>query len=585
MTPERILEEFPAPSFRGRQETALADIQRAFAADNEVVLVRAPTGSGKSLLARAIMGAARTPEEAAAHEPTGAYYTTPQVSQLDAVAADELLDDLAVIRGKANYTCLLDGEEDTRVDRAPCARDRTFECDIQHKCPYFSDRSIAANRRYAAMTLAYFMQTAGTETFGPRDIVVIDEAHGLAEWAEMYATIELSAQTLPIWEELDVPRAGELDGITDAIPVAERVLAACERRVDALRSRRTLTAGEAGERDALAERVRELGWFVEDAQSEVSATDWLLDGSDGLTFKPVNPARYLQHTVWDRGGRFALLSATILDKAGFCRGIGLDPSRVALVEVEHTFPLDHRPVYDVTQGKMTYGAREETIPAIARLIGQVMTRHPAEKGIVHAHSYQIQSALAQRLRELGVGDRIHTHDRDDRDAALGAWLKTDAPRVFLAVRMEEALDLGGDLARWQVLCKAPFPNTNDARVAHRLDDGQWEWYYRTTLSTIMQACGRVVRARDDYGATYLADSSILDVFDRTRGLMPAWFRDQVEAMTTPALPAVDPATALSAMTGSPPAVTAEHASGNSGRDADAESGSLPADHPLHDVWG
>jgi len=60
LRPERIPEEFPAPSHRGNQREALARIRDAFAAGNEVVLVRAPTGSGKSLLARAVAGAART---------------------------------------------------------------------------------------------------------------------------------------------------------------------------------------------------------------------------------------------------------------------------------------------------------------------------------------------------------------------------------------------------------------------------------------------------------------------------------------------------------------------------------------------
>jgi Rad3-related DNA helicase len=54
----RIFDEFPAPEYRGQQEQALADIRAAFA-DNDVVLVRAPTGSGKSLLARAVAGCAR----------------------------------------------------------------------------------------------------------------------------------------------------------------------------------------------------------------------------------------------------------------------------------------------------------------------------------------------------------------------------------------------------------------------------------------------------------------------------------------------------------------------------------------------
>jgi hypothetical protein len=116
--------------------------------------------------------------------------------------------------------------------------------------------------------------------------------------------------------------------------------------------------------------------------------------------------------------------------------------------------------------------------------------------------------------------------------------------VFVAVKMEEALDLAYDLGRWQVLCKAPFLNTNDSRVAARLADGQWAWYYRSALRTVIQACGRVVRAPDDEGATYVADSSILDLFERARGDMPPWFRDQVDRMSTPDLPPADPDAAL-----------------------------------------
>ena len=86
MDPSRIVDEFPAPTFRGAQERALADIRAAFEDGNDVVLVRAPTGSGKSLLARAIAGCARRAETAGAVENIGAYYTTPQVSQLDDVA-------------------------------------------------------------------------------------------------------------------------------------------------------------------------------------------------------------------------------------------------------------------------------------------------------------------------------------------------------------------------------------------------------------------------------------------------------------------------------------------------------------------
>ncbi|WP_293031610.1 helicase C-terminal domain-containing protein [Natronococcus sp.] len=605
MNPERIFEAFPAPSYRGAQEQALRDVRDAFAAGNDVVLVRAPTGSGKSLLARAVAGCARTVDEAEPSEAAGAYYTTPQVSQLDDVAADDLLADLNVIRGKSNYTCILPDERDTPVNQAPCVRERGYDCSVKHRCPYFSDRAIASNRSIAAMTLAYFMQTAGSEVFRKRDVVVIDEAHGLAEWAEMYATIQLGPRTVPFWDELRVP---EVDGLDRAVRYAENVAQICTRRKDELLSQESLTPREVRQRDRLQELIGELDWFVSDYRDPQSATTWLVDqseprahdeaGSDDnadedgeklggpLTIKPMDPERYLRHTVWDRGNEFALLSATILNKAAFCRQVGLDPADVALVDVEHTFPVEHRPLYDVTQGKMTYEHRSETTPKLARTIVRIMQEHPDEKGLVHAHSYDIQEQLADLLRDFGVGDRIRVHDRDSRDAALEEWKASDGADVFLSVKMEEALDLKGELCRWQVLCKAPFLNTGDSRVAHRLEEGQWAWYYRTALRTIIQACGRVVRAPDDYGATYLADSSLLDVFDRARSDMPDWFAVQVERMERPELPAFEPSAAVG--DGSSSGGRSRGGSGRSSSGGRGGSGSRSrrssGSSPLADVW-
>ena len=612
MDPDLIPESFPAPEFRGAQKRALSAIRDAFAAGNDVVLVRAPTGSGKSLLARAIAGAAATPDDVTPADATGAYYTTPQVSQLDDVAADPLLDDLNVIRGKSNYTCILNGETDTPVDRAPCARQAGFDCSVRHRCPYFSDRSIASNRAIAAMTLAYFMQTAGSEVFRKRDVVVIDEAHGLAEWAEMYATVEVAPRRVPVWDDVRIPDVTAADDpIERTVRFAETLEGVCERAADDLTGRAELTPEEAARRDRLQELRSELNWFVSDARDPESPTTWVVDQPDGagnpLTIKPLDPARYLHHTVWDRGNRFALLSATILNKAAFCRGVGLDPANVALVDVEHTFPVANRPLYDVTRGKMTYDDRAETLPKVARALVRIAAAHPSEKGLVHCHSYAIQSELRTRLARFGLGSRLRVHDREDRDAALEAWTATDDPDVFLSVKMEEALDLAGDLCRWQVVCKAPYLNTTDSRVARRLEEGQWAWYRRTALRTVIQACGRVVRAPDDYGATYLADSSLLDLFDRTRGEMPAWFRDQVDRLSVPDLPDFETAAESAAATrarstrrsgGSGRGDRASGRGGDAGADDAAEGGGTDgrtpesksnseseSDHPLSDVWG
>jgi Rad3-related DNA helicase len=508
---------------------------------------------------------------------------------------------------------------------------------VKHRCPYFSDRAIASGNRYAAMTLAYFMRTAGSEVFRKRDVVVIDEAHGLAEWAEMYATIELSPERVPVWDEVGVPDvhadAGpEEDALDRTARFAASLRDAAKRARDELTGRPELDREEVARRDRLQELVSELGWFLEDYRDLDSPTTWVVDQPDGegspLAIKPLDPARYLRHTVWDRGNRFALLSATILSKEAFCRGIGLNPANVALVDVEHTFPLAHRPLYDVTQGSMTYEHRAETVPKIARLIVRLMAEHPDEKGLIHAHSYDIAGRIVEKLGEFGVAARVRRHGRENRDAELSAWKASGDPEVFVAVKMEEALDLKGDLCRWQVVCKAPYRNTNDSRVARRLEDDQWAWYHRTALRTVIQACGRVVRAPDDHGATYLADSSLLDLFDRAKADTPPWFRDQIDAMTTPTLPDFDPAAALTGIDAEPsgPSRAGRNRSSGTGGAADrsgdetnatsgsdrAETGAADGagasgrsagdgddstrtrseadaerrrDHPLSDVWG
>jgi Rad3-related DNA helicase len=585
--PSRIHEAFPAPEYRGNQEGALDRIRAAFEAGNDVVLVRAPTGSGKSLLARAVAGCARQASADDPTKPVGAYYTTPQVSQLEDVAADPLLEDLSVIRGKNNYDCILPGETDTPVTQAPCARERGFDCQVKHRCPYFSDRTIAANRPVAAMTLAYFMQTAGSDVFGQRDVVVVDEAHGLGDWAEMYATIDLGPDTVPVWSAADVPA---VEGLEDAADFSDYLTTLAERRLDQLRGRPELDPEEAAERDRLQELRGDLAWFAEEYRDPESPTTWVVDQPDGagtrVTVKPLAPERYLKHTVWERGRKFALLSATILDKDAFCAGVGLDPADVALVDVAHTFPVEHRPLYDVTRGKMTYEHREETLPAVARALVRVMQRHPDEKGLVHCHSYAIQEQLGELLADFGVGSRVRSHDSDDRDGQLAAWKRHEGADVFLSVKMEEALDLEGELCRWQVLCKAPYPNTRDSRVAQRLEDGQWGWYYRAALRTVIQACGRVVRAPDDHGATYLADSSLLDLFERARTDMPDWFADQVDRLSEPDLPDFAPGEALGGD-------TSQRAGGGSrgrGRSRNRSRGRSRGrsrssnDHPLSDVW-
>jgi hypothetical protein len=103
----------------------------------------------------------------------------------------------------------------------------------------------------------------------------------------------------------------------------------------------------------------------------------------------------------------------------------------------------------------------------------------------------------------------------------------------------------------------------------------------------------VVRAPDDYGATYLADSSLLDLFDRAAADTPPWFREQVDRCSEPTLPAFDPDAALAGSDitansrGRQPAVTRGQGDSTTSESRSHTDGDTTQrdDHPLSDVWG
>lgn len=549
MNPEHIFDEFPAPSYRGNQEDALTEIKQAFESGNDIVLVQAPTGSGKSLLARAIAGCARESNSSkGGGKPIGAYYTTPQVSQLEDVADDPLLEDMDIILGKNNYSCILDGDEGVPVTEAKCSRDPNFECPEIGDCPYYSRRRSASTASIAGMTLAYFMETAHLDFFDKRDIIVIDEAHGLPNWAEIYAAIEIGPKTIPNWHEVkpcEFPQCDitEVSTVADAHAYIEELSPIAKTWLRELQNREGIEPEKARIREHLRQLVPDLEWFLDTVEGD-NSLQWVLakQKGDGFTLKPLHPERFLKHALWQRGEKFAMLSATLLDADSFCYEVGLDPDDAELIQIDHSFPVRNRPLYDVTKftGEMKQDHRQTTIPKIAEVIVRLLSKHPGESGIIHCHSYGIQKQLASTVRELSNSSRIRVHDKHDRDDQLEQWMESTAPEVFFSVSMEEALDLKGDLCRWQVLCKAPYPNVGDPVVEHHLNEDRWGWYYRKTLRTIIQACGRVVRSGDDFGATYIADKNILDVFSRAAGSIPPWFQDQIDQMTVPALPEQKP---------------------------------------------
>jgi Rad3-related DNA helicase len=118
----------------------------------------------------------------------------------------------------------------------------------------------------------------------------------------------------------------------------------------------------------------------------------------------------------------------------------------------------------------------------------------------------------------------------DREAVLEQFKQAEAPAILVSPSMGTGVSLDYDLARYAIIAKMPFPDQGDKLVAKRLQTGGKKvWYQYATAAELVQSSGRIVRADDDWGITYILDANFGWFMKGNKHLFPQWWMDAVEA--------------------------------------------------------
>lgn len=504
---------FPYPSYREGQREALDRAREAFAAGHRFVVVEAPTGSGKSAIAVTL-----------AREARSAYILTGQKILQDQYVRD--FPDLAVMKGRSNYPCLV---IDSHAAAAPCIVGKRFP--VCENCPYFTAKDVAMAAANVTLNYAYYLAELNYGGgFGERELLVLDEAHNAEVALMAFAQVGLT--------ELDLTRVGlarrfppPLDGeayfefaedLMPALRDRSRELDADLAKVSSFGPAATALLREKQWIDGRAVRLR----MMIDSRDE-EGIEWVVerrraDGGEGIVFKPVEVAPFAEELLFRGAEKVLMLSATVLDPDTFLRGIDVDPEDAVLIRVPSSFPARNRPLVLRPSARLTRNHLDKELPRLVEAIGDICEAHPDEKGVIHAHSYRIAKAIEAGIPAEHRWRIVTHHDASERDSALSTHMASPEPTILLTPSMTEGIDLGEDLARWQVLCKIPYPNLGDVQVKHRaaVDPAWYDW--RTCL-TVVQAYGRSVRSRDDHAVTYLLDAGFPAFLGRHRSKLPEWF--------------------------------------------------------------
>jgi Rad3-related DNA helicase len=317
---------FPSPAdlgiagfdaFRPAQKEALERIRESTA---RVIMVQAPTGSGKSLIARAagaVLGMQAT------------YCST--TKQLQAQFCRDF-PDAVELRGRANYPTERGVFPVVTCEDCDWKRSRGCSwCTSKESCPYAIRKAQALEAPCAVLNTAYFLAEAnhGGSFSDEERLLVIDEADTLE--AQLLDTVGVKVNEHHLQRmRLTVPRLTAHPEQEDwsgwaagAAELTRREAGELERAADRLRS-----AG--GDAYTAAQR-RARGWRALATGMDRMAADlaedvhsWVrVEDERGLCFKPIFVRRYGRLLLWRHAGRFILMSATIVAPDQFARDLGL----------------------------------------------------------------------------------------------------------------------------------------------------------------------------------------------------------------------------------------------------------------------
>ena len=508
--------QFPFSHYREGQFEAIEEVRAAFAAGKRFVVVEAPTGSGKSAIGVTL-----------AREAESAFVLTAQKVLQDQYLKD--FSDLAIMKGRSNYPCLV---ADTHAAAAPCLAGRRFpECD---ECPYFVAKDVAMAANVATMNYAYFLAELNyAGGFGKRDLLVLDEAHNTEAALMGFVQVSLSegqlaraglARALPPDMGLEVAfdfvddLLPDMAGRARAIDKDLRGDATDDASVAMLRIKQWIDSSHARLRFLLESHASgEVDWVVERGRDQNGTT---------LTFKPVDVSAFAHEFVFAHAKRVLFMSATILDARTFLNSLGIHEDEAEVVRVPSTFPAHRRPVVLRPSARLTRHYLDRDLPRLVQAVSELAADHGRDKGVVHSHSYRIAAHIVTNLDEDQRWRVVSHVDAAGREAALARHLSSPEPTILVTPSMTEGIDLADDLARWQVLCKVPYPYLGDKQVAARMERDR-DWYDWRTCLSVVQAYGRSVRSAEDHAVTYLLDAGFPEFIRRQQHRLPEWFLEAV----------------------------------------------------------
>lgn len=539
----RYLNQFPKEYTPSPQQIKLIKgVEKAFNKGKKFVIACAPTGSGKSFLSKTLSGLGQKPSEefkqlittykaykqdytgnfvneieCLQQPPFGTFALTITKSLQDQYLS--LFPDTDLLKGKTNYVCNVDQNFD--VETAPCLFVGSLkeECCSTNKCFYYNARNTALLSQFSVLNYKMFLSLP--KHLKRKSFIICDEASELEEELVKQFSAEVNYEKLKNYgisvkslttESYDKVRNWMYDLL---LSISEKT--------------NTLMVKASKKQNILSQPDRIKLLYLKNLSNTLTLIDtlwkdceFIIDkDSKRTTFTPLHIDKISKH-IFDYADNVLLMSATIIDHKNFAKTLGI--TDYEYVEVESEFNPEKSPIYVSSKNKLNYKNYKVILPEIANQIKSIVEMHKNDKGIIHTHSLEITNILKDKLK----GNRrfLFRDETSNNEDILKQHYDSDFPTILVSPSLSYGVDLKDDLARFQIIVKLPYPPLSVKRVK-KLFDIDGDWYENKMLNTLVQACGRATRSKNDFSTTYILDGNVVNALKRTKNKLPVSFIDRI----------------------------------------------------------
>ena len=545
MLNEPLINSFPVGAVpNDAQDYIIDEIEKAIALGKKFIIINAPTATGKSYIAKTIANFS--------DDPTDGFVTAcnsyqiydsedPQVSDADLAPFGtailtvtkslqdqytDFFEDGESLKGKSNYVCAVNDLYTCENGMCTFTKGQLKKCLACDRCPYFAQRNRAVTNICSFYNYAMFESLP--EIVKNKEFIICDEASELESEIVGRYSIEIISKELrkvnseyPITPSVNASRAVILDWVSEMSALCEYEYNSYMNHINKElkdKAKKKRLNKEETQKLGLLRKYKEAFSTILDAWTE---TEYIVTHTDnGLLFQPYNVDK-LADRIFRFGQHIILMSATIVNPAKFAETLGIKD--YYFIETATTLSAKKAPIKCTSKFRLNYKNKEQLLPQMCKVAGQICNMYKDKKGIIHTHSMDILRYLKE---ELGHNKRFLFREQGvDNEQILEIHSGTSEPTVLVSPSMTHGVDLKGDLGEFQVVMKAPFLPLNDERVKRKFENDK-EWYSDAMLSTLIQMCGRCNRTASDYSETYILDGLILDAVLRNKEKLPKYFLER-----------------------------------------------------------